>query len=52
LVCLPGLGTNLIEALAKQLDAGVERHIDATGTIVSLTYAPIPSRLPAPETIS
>jgi two-component sensor histidine kinase len=47
-----GLGTNLIEALAIQLDAGVERRIDATGTIVSITHAPFPSRLPTPETVS
>ena len=49
---VPGLGTNLIEALANQLDARIERRIDATGTIVSITHAPFPSRLPAPATIS
>jgi two-component sensor histidine kinase len=49
---VPGLGTNLIEALAKQLDARVEGTMDATGTIVSITHAPFPSRLPAPETVS
>ncbi|MFW6028426.1 MAG: sensor histidine kinase [bacterium] len=49
---VPGLGTNLIEALAKQLDARVERSMDATGMIVSLTHAPFPSRLPKPETVS
>ena len=48
---VPGLGTNLIEALAKQLDARVESTIDATGTIVSITHAPFPSRLPAPEKV-
>jgi two-component sensor histidine kinase len=47
-----GLGTNLIEALAKHLDARVEGTMDATGTIVSITHAPFPSRLPAPETVS
>ena len=47
-----GLGTNLIEALAKQLDARVEGTMDATGTIVSITHAPFPSRLPEPETVS
>ena len=47
-----GLGTNLIEALAKQLDARVERRMDATGTIISITHAPFPSRLPTPETVS
>mgnify|MGYP006196315797 FL=1 len=49
---VPGLGTNLIEALAKQLHARVEGTMDATGTIVSITHAPFPSRLPAPETVS
>jgi two-component sensor histidine kinase len=49
---VPGLGTNLIEALAKQLDAGVERRMDATGTIISITHAPFPSPLPTPETVS
>ncbi|HUF44192.1 MAG TPA: histidine kinase dimerization/phosphoacceptor domain -containing protein [Aestuariivirgaceae bacterium] len=49
---VPGLGTNLIEALAKQLDARVESTMDATGTIVSITHAPFPSPLPAPETVS
>jgi chemotaxis protein methyltransferase CheR len=49
---VPGLGTNLIEALAKQLDARVEGTMDATGTIVSITHAPFPSRLPTPETVS
>jgi two-component sensor histidine kinase len=49
---VPGLGTNLIEALAKQLDARVEGTMDATGTTVSITHSPFPSRLPAPETVS
>jgi two-component sensor histidine kinase len=48
----PGLGTNLIEALAKQLDARVEGTMDAAGTTVSITHSPFPSRLPAPETVS
>jgi len=47
---VPGLGTNLIEALAKQLDARVEGTMDDTGTIVSITHSPFPSRLPTPET--
>lgn len=49
---VPGLGTNLIEALARQLDARVERTIEATGMIVSITHAPFPTRLPTPETVS
>jgi two-component sensor histidine kinase len=48
----PGLGTNLIEALAKQLDARVEGTMDARGTTVSITHSPFPSRLPTPETVS
>ncbi|HUE45538.1 MAG TPA: histidine kinase dimerization/phosphoacceptor domain -containing protein [Aestuariivirgaceae bacterium] len=47
---VPGLGTNLIEALAKQLDARVEGTMNPTGTIVSITHASFPSRLPTPET--
>jgi two-component sensor histidine kinase len=47
---VPGLGTNLIEALAKQLDARVEGTMDPTGTIVSITHASFQSRLPTPET--
>jgi two-component sensor histidine kinase len=47
-----GLGTNLIEALAKQLDARVDGTMDATGTTVSITHPSFPSRLPKPETVS
>jgi chemotaxis protein methyltransferase CheR len=49
---VPGLGTNIIEALAKQLDARVEALMDASGTTVTVTHASFPSRLPAPETAS
>jgi two-component sensor histidine kinase len=48
----PGLGTNIIEALAKQLDARVEGAMNASGTTVSITHTPFPSRLPPPETAS
>ena len=48
----PGLGTNIIEALAKQLDARVEGVMDASGTTVFVTHAPFASRLPAQETAS
>jgi two-component sensor histidine kinase len=41
-----GLGTNIIEALAKQLDARIEAVMDASGTTVSVTHASFPSRLP------
>ena len=47
-----GLGTNIIEALAKQLDARVEALMNASGTTVSVTHASFPTRLPAPETAS
>ena len=43
----PGLGTTIIEALAKQLDARVEVSMDPHGTTVSITHAPFTSRLPA-----
>ena len=43
----PGLGTTIIEALAKQLDASVEVLMDTHGTTVSITHAPIASQLPA-----
>jgi chemotaxis protein methyltransferase CheR len=42
----PGLGTTIIEALAKQLGARVEVLMDPHGTTVSITHAPFPSRLP------
>jgi two-component sensor histidine kinase len=35
----PGLGTSLIQALAKQLDARVETASDSSGTAVSMTHA-------------
>jgi two-component sensor histidine kinase len=43
----PGLGTTIIEALAKQLDARVDVLMDPHGTTVSITHAPFASRLPA-----
>ena len=49
---VPGLGTNIIEALAKQLDARVEALMNASGTTVTVTHASFPSRLQAPETAS
>jgi two-component sensor histidine kinase len=49
---VPGLGTNLVEALANQLEGRVERRMDASGTVVSITHAPFPSRLPTPEAVS
>ena len=35
----PGLGTSLVQALAKQLDARVDIESDARGTAVSITHA-------------
>ena len=43
----PGLGTTIIEALAKQLDAQVEVLTDPQGTTVSIAHAPFKSRQPA-----
>jgi two-component sensor histidine kinase len=43
----PGLGTIIVEALAKQLDARVDVLMDPHGTSVSITHAPFASRLPA-----
>jgi chemotaxis protein methyltransferase CheR len=36
----PGLGTTIIEALAKQLDARVNVLMNPLGTTVSITHAP------------
>jgi chemotaxis protein methyltransferase CheR len=49
---VPGLGTNIIEALAKQLDARVEALMNASGTTVSITHASFPSCQQVPETAS
>jgi chemotaxis protein methyltransferase CheR len=35
----PGLGTSLVDSLAKQLDASVDTASDARGTAVSITHA-------------
>jgi two-component sensor histidine kinase len=43
----PRLGTTIVEALAKQLDARVDVLMDPYGTTVSITHAPFASRLPA-----
>ena len=37
----PGLGTTIIEALAKQLDARVNFQMNPTGMTVSITHVPI-----------
>ncbi|MDB5705761.1 MAG: histidine kinase [Sphingomonas bacterium] len=42
----PGLGTSIVDALAKQLGAKVERRGDAEGMTVSITHATFTSRLP------
>jgi two-component sensor histidine kinase len=41
-----GLGTSLIHALAKQLDARVETASDAKGTAVSMTHATFKAKPP------
>jgi two-component sensor histidine kinase len=51
-ITTPGLGTNIMESLAKQLDARVEGVMNASGTTVSITHAPFASPLPTPETVS
>ena len=43
----PGLGTTIIEALAKQLNAGVEVLMNSLGTTVSVTHAAFASWPPA-----
>ena len=43
----PGLGTTIVQALAKQLDAHVDVLMDPHGTTVSITHIPFASRLPA-----
>jgi chemotaxis protein methyltransferase CheR len=47
---IPGLGTNIIAALAKQLDARVDGVMNGSGTSVSITHSPFPSRLAPRET--
>lgn len=44
---MPGLGTSIIEALAKQLDARVAVFMTPVGTSVSITHGTFGSRLPA-----
>jgi two-component sensor histidine kinase len=44
---LPGLGTSIVEALAKQLDSRVEISMDPYGTMVSVTHGTVAARLPA-----
>lgn len=41
-----GLGTTIVEALAKQLDARIEIGTSAAGMSVSVTCATVPSRIP------
>jgi two-component sensor histidine kinase len=48
---VPGLGTRIVEALAKQLEARVKVSKGARGTTVSITHATFTSR-PAPRTCS
>jgi two-component sensor histidine kinase len=43
----PGLGTSIIAALAKQLDARVDVVMDPNGTKVSITHATFASQPPA-----
>src|SRR5580704_2963096 len=43
----PGLGTSIIAALAKQLDAHVDVLMDQHGTKISITHATFARRLPA-----
>jgi len=43
----PGLGTTIVEALAKQLDARAETLTTKHGRTVSITHGPFSSRLPA-----
>jgi two-component sensor histidine kinase/PAS domain-containing protein len=45
----PGLGTTIVESLAKQLDARVDVSMDPRGTTVTITHATFPPRLPAAD---
>ena len=47
----PGLGTSLVQALAKQLDARVDIESDSHGTAVSITHATFKPKLPKAEEI-
>jgi chemotaxis protein methyltransferase CheR len=47
LATMPGLGTSIVEALAKQLDARVAVSMTSHGTSVSITHGTFGSRLPA-----
>jgi two-component sensor histidine kinase len=42
---VPGLGTRIVEALAKQLDSRVEISRHSHGTMVSIIHSPLTSRL-------
>lgn len=44
---IPGLGTTIIEALAKQLDARVEVLMNPQGTTVSITHTAFASQFPS-----
>jgi chemotaxis protein methyltransferase CheR len=44
-----GLGTSLIQALAKQLEARVDTESDANGTAVSITHATFKPKSPAAQ---
>jgi PAS domain S-box-containing protein len=46
-----GLGTSLVQALAKQLDAQVETKTDSGGTSVSVTHATFKAKKPNPEAV-
>jgi chemotaxis protein methyltransferase CheR len=43
-----GLGTSLIQALSKQLDAQVSTESDSNGTVISVTHATFKAKPPAP----
>lgn len=47
----PGLGTSLVQALAKQLDARLDIESDSRGTAVSITHATFKPKLPRAEEI-
>jgi len=47
----PGLGTSLVQTLAKQLDARLDIASDSHGTAVSITHATFKSKLPKAEEI-
>ena len=48
----PGLGTSLVQALSRQLDARLDIESDSHGTAVSITHATFKPKLPKEEVLA